>query len=378
MKNFNFLRRLVSSGSISNSLFGGKFSFVAAMIFAAVFGANQAFANTTYANLSGGNLTYNLTTATRDQISSNDNWSSVPSVEGYCGAGLTPTTVNDPQTVLQTEFNNTGGAPTYALPTNGSGTCIAANKGNPSAFNAGGLAEFDRTSAPDPFAIGFQGNVSADAPYMVFYVDTTGLSNIQFKFDATDLDSGSNNATSRIALQYRVGNSGLFTNLPGGFISDVTDPNIAGRVTTRSLTLPAAVNNQAQVQIRLIMTNDPTTPDEWVGINNVTVGRLAPTAASVGVGGRVTTETGRGIRNVLVSMTDATGNVRHAVSGAFGYYRFAEVNAGETYVFSARGKRFSFSQPTQVWNVEADNYTIDFVANPKASEFSRTANKLQF
>jgi len=90
----------------------------------------------------------------------------------------------------------------------------------------------------------------------------------------------------------------------------------------------------------------------------------APTAAAVTVGGRVTTASGRGIRNVVIAMTDSSGNVRTTRSTSFGYYRFADVPAGETYTFTARGKRFAFGSNTQVQSIVEDTDDINFVADP--------------
>jgi len=87
------------------------------------------------------------------------------------------------------------------------------------------------------------------------------------------------------------------------------------------------------------------------------------TAATVSVSGRVMTASGRGIRNVYIMLTDSNGNSRLAVSTSFGYYSFADVPAGETYIISARGKRYTFSQPSQVLNITEDTEDVDFIAN---------------
>jgi hypothetical protein len=88
---------------------------------------NAVRANSTYTSLSAGSLAFNLTAASTNLISSNDNWSGVPSVEGYFGENLTASQGVDPQTVLNTEFASD------TLPN--SPTNVSANKGNPSAFN---------------------------------------------------------------------------------------------------------------------------------------------------------------------------------------------------------------------------------------------------
>lgn len=87
------------------------------------------------------------------------------------------------------------------------------------------------------------------------------------------------------------------------------------------------------------------------------------TAASVTIGGRVLTSEGRGIRNVRVTMTDMNGGTRTVLTGTFGYYRFAEVSAGETYIFSIFAKRFVFSLNTQVRSITADTDDINFIAD---------------
>ena len=86
------------------------------------------------------------------------------------------------------------------------------------------------------------------------------------------------------------------------------------------------------------------------------------TAASVSVGGRVLTANGRGIRNVVVTMTDEDGNTRTARSTSFGSYRFADVPAGATYVFSVSGKRFAFRNNTRVESIVEETDDINFVA----------------
>jgi hypothetical protein len=90
---------------------------------------------------------------------------------------------------------------------------------------------------------------------------------------------------------------------------------------------------------------------------------LAPTAATVSISGRVTSITGRGIRNVRLTLTDSSGQIRTATTTSFGYYRFDDVQAGETYVLTATGKRYTFSQPVQVLNVTEDASEVNFTAN---------------
>jgi hypothetical protein len=95
----------------------------------------------------------------------------------------------------------------------------------------------------------------------------------------------------------------------------------------------------------------------------ITAAPLVPTAATVTVSGKVTTASGRGIRNVVVVMTDASGTVRRTNTTTFGYFRFTDVMPGGTYIFSARAKRFTFNQATQVRSVAEEISDINFVAD---------------
>ena len=90
---------------------------------------------------------------------------------------------------------------------------------------------------------------------------------------------------------------------------------------------------------------------------------LAPTAAGVTVGGRVLTADGSGIRSVRVTLTDANGETRTVLSGKFGYFRFEDVAAGGTYLFSVFARRSTFSQPTQVRSIVEDTDDIVFTAD---------------
>jgi hypothetical protein len=92
--------------------------------------------------------------------------------------------------------------------------------------------------------------------------------------------------------------------------------------------------------------------------------RLAPTAASVSITGRILTANGRGIRNARLILTAPSGENRIVLSGTFGYFHFSEIPAGETYILSVSSKRFTFSNPTQVISVTENIEDANFVAEP--------------
>jgi hypothetical protein len=75
------------------------------------------------------------------------------------------------------------------------------------------------------------------------------------------------------------------------------------------------------------------------------------------------TASGAGIRNVQISITFPSGEVRTTLSSSFGYYRFADVPVGAIYVISVAAKKYSFSEPSQIRQVQDDLPDVDFVAD---------------
>ena len=71
--------------------------------------------------------------------------------------------------------------------------------------------------------------------------------------------------------------------------------------------------------------------------------QLIPSAANVIVGGRVLDAKDQPVSRVLVLITDLSGVTRSTLTNQFGYYRFEEVEVGQTYILSARHKIYSFT-----------------------------------
>jgi hypothetical protein len=88
---------------------------------------------------------------------------------------------------------------------------------------------------------------------------------------------------------------------------------------------------------------------------------LSPTAATVSVSGRVFTPSGAGLRNAVVTLTDSNGVAVSARTASFGYYRFDNVEVGQTYVVSVASKRFTFTP--RVISVTDELTDLDFVAD---------------
>ena len=186
-------------------------------------------------------------------ISANDDWSGVPGIVGYRGDGLVSATGTDPQTVLSLG--------TAVVDVNANVT------GSPSTFNTGGVTEF---VLPNP-TVALTGSGTAGAPSIVIHLNTTGFQSVLVAYLLRDLDGSTDNAVQPVALQYRIGNTGNFINLPAGFVPDATTgPSLADAVFPVSVTLPSAADNQPEVQVRIITTNAPGN-DEFVGIDDIAI-----------------------------------------------------------------------------------------------------------
>ena len=198
-------------------------------------------------------------------ITTDDDWSGVPGIIGYRGDNLTGATGTDPQTIV---------ADGSATPVD-----VIANQTTPDTNNSGAVAEFEITNP----TVAFQGSGTADAPHIVLHLDTTGLENIQVGYNLRDIDGSIDNAVQAVALQFRVGSTGDFTNVPAGFVADASSgPSLATLVTPVAAALPAAADNQPVVQVRIITTN-AVSNDEWIGIDDIQVtgSPTGPTPPSV-------------------------------------------------------------------------------------------------
>lgn len=191
-------------------------------------------------------------------ITVNDDWSGVPGILGYLGDNpLTTTAPVRPNALL--------GDSTGAID-------VIANQTNPNTLTAGGVGEFDTLIDP---TVALQGSGSGDFPHLRLHINTTGYQNITVACNLRDIDGAADNSVQAIAVQYRVGNTGTWTNV--AFVADATTgPSQATLVTPVSVVLPAAANNVPEINIR-IMTGNASGNDEWVGIDDISVtGTLLP------------------------------------------------------------------------------------------------------
>jgi hypothetical protein len=89
----------------------------------------------------------------------------------------------------------------------------------------------------------------------------------------------------------------------------------------------------------------------------------APEAAAASVSGQVLSGIGSGISKAHVTITNQNGESQTVLTNQFGYYRFDEVEVGETYIFTVRAKGYQFSQSAQVHTIVGETEDINFVGN---------------
>jgi hypothetical protein len=188
---------------------------------------------------------------TANLITTNDDWSPVNGIVGFLGDDPSTTVANiDARNYLQ---------PFSTVDVIAQATPVS---------TTGGVGEMDALANP---TIALQGSGTADAPNIVLYLNTTGQSNIQVAFNARDVDpSPTEDAVQQLNVQYRVGSTGNFINVPGGYFADVTTVGTDTQVTPVSVTLPVFANNRPAVEVRILTTNAAGS-DEWVGIDDINV-----------------------------------------------------------------------------------------------------------
>jgi|GEM_PF-4975117 len=189
-------------------------------------------------------------------------WANVPSIEGFDGStipasfgSISPGT--DPQTIL-------------SLNAAGAAAGVIANQLDPGNSLAGGVYEFHLS---DP-VIALQPTSAAPAPHLVIYLNTQNVTGAAASFTLRDIDSQETSATQSVAVQYRVGTTGAFTNIPAAFtLNAAGNGGEATKLTPVNFALPPACLNQPQVQLRII-TADAVGADEMIGIDSISIQAL--------------------------------------------------------------------------------------------------------
>ena len=180
-------------------------------------------------------------------LSTSGDWSGVPGIIGYLGDTSSVPPGTDPQTLLGPAASTT--------------IFLAANQTDVG-LPGEGVAEFELANP----TIALKGSDMADAPNLVVSVSTIGLSSIEVSYTVRGLEIFE--TFQSVALQYRVGSSGNFANLPAAFVP--APPLLPELLVHVRETLPADADDQPLVQLR-IMTVNGIGDDVWIGIDDLLV-----------------------------------------------------------------------------------------------------------
>lgn len=116
--------------------------------------------------------------------------------------------------------------------------------------------------------------------------------------------------------------------------------------------------------------DDPTIGNAPGG-NGADIGAFevqTPSAAGVGIAGRIVTAEGRGIARVLVTVTGmGSAEPRVAITNPFGYYTVDDLDAGASYIVTVNSKQYAFETPTRLITIGDNIASLDFVASTQPS-----------
>jgi len=142
------------------------------------------------------------------------------------------------------------------------------------------------------------------------------------------------------------------------FVS-ATDLHIQAASPARNVGTPISVTVDFDGQAR---------PNPFDSVVQVDIGAdefYAPVAAQATLSGRVTTANGAGIRNAIISISGGDlPETRYSRTSSFGYYAFEDLTVGQTYIVMIQSKRYTFTAPTRVVQVNDNIDGVDFVAEP--------------
>lgn len=106
--------------------------------------------------------------------------------------------------------------------------------------------------------------------------------------------------------------------------------------------------------------------DKGMAVDDFQLSFQVTSSSNASIKGRVITVGGRAIRDAVVTI--AGGRLPEPITkkvSSFGYYIFEDIPVGETYIISVSSKRYFFSQPSRVINLQEDIVDIDFIADDR-------------
>lgn len=146
-----------------------------------------------------------------------------------------------------------------------------------------------------------------------------------------------------------------------------------GETFTGCSNLTLNASGQASCTITFTVGTNYSITAQYGGATNVSASTSAtltqqvtgfpPTAADVSLNGRVVSPDGNGIPYARLRLTDAEGNARLVTASPFGYYQFAGVAAGKTYVLSVEAKGYRFDSPSMTVTVNDNLADLNFIGH---------------
>ena len=92
----------------------------------------------------------------------------------------------------------------------------------------------------------------------------------------------------------------------------------------------------------------------------------APTAGNASIEGMVVSNTGRRLKGIRVLLQNASASeYKTAITNAFGYYKFEEVEVGAFYIMSIQSKRYFFENSPYAFTLSEDLAPVAFIGTPR-------------
>ena len=132
---------------------------------------------------------------------------------------------------------------------------------------------------------------------------------------------------------------------------------------------PAAADSQSSIQRTTGIDTNNNSADFVSG--TPTPQAAGATAAGAMINGRVADSRGRGLGRVVVMMSGSgIEEPIYATTNAYGYYRFEDIPAGNTYILTASSIRYTFDKPNIVINVNGNLDGADFIGERSFAGFT--------
>lgn len=203
------------------------------------------------------------------------------------------------------------------------------------------------------------------------------ISSLRIRFTGEQWRDG-NGSAEIMLFAYQVGatvtslSAGTYTNLPA---FTFTSPNAIGGANVWDGDLPAnrvsfdqtvAITIPVGEEIMLRWSSLGTSAQgDGIGVDDIAITAVGPTAGEASISGRVTTASGVAIRGAYITLQGADGTLKTAITNSFGYFNLKGLDVGETYVVSVSARRYTFKNSTIAVNL-SDNFTgLNFVAEQR-------------